>query len=270
MNAYELKQEARRERLLAIAAKLEREGNSRYARARELASCIPMGQPMLVDHYSYGRDRNFRARIHSMTGKAFEQMDAAKDVARRAEAVGSGGISSDDPDAVAKLREQLVGIEALQAKMRAVNQVIRKHAKQGAPAQVAALVAMGYSEAAAREALAPDYAGRIGFPSYRLSNNNANANRIKQRIAQLEQRAAAVAANPEPVQREVAGVKVVEDPEANRLRLIFPGKPAEAVRARLKSNGFRWAPSEGAWQRQLSSGARYAAEQVLAALPAPK
>jgi prefoldin subunit 5 len=267
MNSYEQRQQARRDRLLSIAAKLEREGNSRYERARQLASCIPMGQPMLVDHHSYRSDRSFRERLRNMTGKAFAQMDAAKDLARRAEAVGSGGISSDDPDAVSKLRAQLAQVEALQAKMRAVNQVIRKNAKKGAEAQVAALVEMGYSEAAAREALAPDYAGRIGFPSYRLSNNNANANRIKQRIAQLEQRAAAVAANPDPVEREVAGVKVVEDPEANRLRLIFPGKPAEAMRAQLKSYGFRWAPSEGAWQRQLSSGARYAAEQVLAGLP---
>lgn len=266
MNAYEQRLEARRDRLLALAAKLEREGNSRYQRARQLADCIPMGQPMLVDHYSYKSDRNFRERIRNMTGKAFEQMDAAKDAARRAASVGTGGISSDDPEAIAKLRKQLSGIEALQEKMRKVNLAIRKGAKQGKDGQVAALVQLGYSEAAALDLLKPDFAGRIGYASYQLSNNNANANRIKQRIAQLEQRAAAVAANPDPVEREIAGVKVVEDPEANRLRLIFPSKPAEAVRAVLKSNGFRWAPSEGAWQRQLSSNARYAAEQVLSIL----
>lgn len=30
--------------------------------------------------------------------------------------------------------------------------------------------------------------------------------------------------------------------------VFFPTKPDEAVRGRLKSHGFRWAPSIGAWQ----------------------
>jgi hypothetical protein len=50
------------------------------------------------------------------------------------------------------------------------------------------------------------------------------------------------------------------------LRLIFPGKPSEPVRIALKSYGFRLAPSEGAWQRQLNNAARYGAECVLRVL----
>lgn len=34
----------------------------------------------------------------------------------------------------------------------------------------------------------------------------------------------------------------------NRVRLFFPGKPTEDVRARLKGWGFRWTPSLGCWQ----------------------
>lgn len=34
------------------------------------------------------------------------------------------------------------------------------------------------------------------------------------------------------------------------------------MRALLKSYGFRWAPSEGAWQRMLNDNGRYAAKQV--------
>lgn len=263
LNPYEQRQVARRERLLGLAEKLEREGNARYQRAKQLASAIPFGQPMLVDHYSYSRDRNYRNRIQSNFGKAFTQLDAAKDVRARAEAVGSGGISSDDPDAVAKLRAELAEVEAKQQAMKRANLAIRRLAKQGQAAQLAALVEQGYSEAIGLQLLKPDFCGRIGYPDYAISNNGANARRIKGRIEQLERRAAQVAANPEPIEREVAGVRMVEDPEANRLRLIFQGKPDAEIRATLKSNGFRWAPSEGAWQRQLSSGARYAAECVL-------
>ena len=40
------------------------------------------------------------------------------------------------------------------------------------------------------------------------------------------------------------------------------GKPDEQTRAELKSWGFKWAPSQGAWQRMLNDNGRYAAEQV--------
>ena len=35
------------------------------------------------------------------------------------------------------------------------------------------------------------------------------------------------------------------------------------VRDILKSNGFRWAPSVGAWQRQLNNNGKYAVERVV-------
>jgi hypothetical protein len=51
-----------------------------------------------------------------------------------------------------------------------------------------------------------------------------------------------------------------------RLQLFFDGKPDENTRSILKSNGFKWAPSQGAWQRQLNSNAKYALEKVEKAL----
>ena len=57
--------------------------------------------------------------------------------------------------------------------------------------------------------------------------------------------------------------KVVENTEIMRLQLIFDGKPEPEVRDILKSNGFRWAPSQGAWQRQLTNNAKYALKCVM-------
>ena len=57
-----------------------------YDRARQMAEAIPFGQPVMPDHYSYGRDRGTATKIHDTYGRAFEGMDEAKDLARRAEA----------------------------------------------------------------------------------------------------------------------------------------------------------------------------------------
>ena len=43
--------------------------------------------------------------------------------------------------------------------------------------------------------------------------------------------------------------------------------PDEATREALKSNGFRWSPKAGAWQRQLTSNAYYAADYMKAIAP---
>jgi hypothetical protein len=107
MNAYEEKLEARRERLEARAARLSAEGRAKFSSGMERLRAIPFGQPMLVDHYSYKRDRNYRAKASASIDKGCELLKASEEVARRAESVGTGGISSDDPEAITKLREQL-------------------------------------------------------------------------------------------------------------------------------------------------------------------
>ena len=66
---------------------------------------------------------------------------------------------------------------------------------------------------------------------------------------------------------EFDGGKVEANTEANRLQIFFEDKPDEATREVLKSNGFRWSPKAGAWQRQLTSNAYYAADYVKAIAP---
>jgi hypothetical protein len=267
MNAYEAKQEARRERLEARADRLRGEASSAFKRAdlSEAATGIPFGQPILVGHHSEGRHRAVIARANRALDKGIALNKAANEAASRAASVGSGGISSDDPDAVAKLRAELAKLEDQHAKEKAINVAIRKNAKAGREAQIAAIVALGFSAGLAGKLLEPPYpGGPIGIPSYSLSNRSANMSRIKDRIAYLERIAAQRAAAPEPiiVKESVAGLEIIENLEANRLQLGFPGKPPASVIAVLKARGFRWAPSVGFWQRHLSNGAKWAAESV--------
>ena len=261
MNEYEKKQADRKARMQDRADSLQREANATHTRARKMAEAIPFGQPIQVGHHSEKRDRNYRGKIHNTFGKAFALQDHAQEIARKAAAVGTGGISSDDPDAIAKLRAELDAATVSQERMKAANKAIRANAKKGPDAQVSALVALGFSEAAAREAITPDFCNRVGFPAYALSNNSANMRRIEQRIAALE-----ATRKRSTVEKEGAGFTYREDTEENRVMFQFPGKPAADVRDLLKRHAFVWSPSRDAWVRKLTPAAIYAGKEVFAAL----
>lgn len=58
--------------------------------------------------------------------------------------------------------------------------------------------------------------------------------------------------------------QVIRNKADMRLQLIFNGKPDEATRTALKSNGFRWAPSCMAWQRLLNDNAECSLRRITA------
>jgi len=256
MNSYEMRQEERRERLEAAAARARAESDRRSKVAHDLLDMIPPGQPILVGHYSERGHRAHLRKVDRNIAKSIEADKLAKDFARRADAVGSAGISSDDPDAVAKLKEQLVELEAEQARKKAVNAAHKRFLKDPASLDGADL---SDADKARIRNYKPAYSWEPHpYPPYSMQNANANIRRIKQRIADLQQNA-----GRESSERVVGDVRIVRDAEDNRLRLIFPGKPDDALRAKLKGHGFRWSPMAGAWQRQLSPAAEWAAERVL-------
>lgn len=91
---------------------------------------------------------------------------------------------------------------------------------------------------------------------------------LRRRQAKAER--AAVVASDEGGHKEkvVNGVRCVLNKTLDRVQLIFPEKPSADERALLKSNAFRWAPSVGAWQRQLTQNGVWAAERVLKSVEA--
>jgi hypothetical protein len=161
-------------------------------------------------------------------------------------------IASNDPDALDKLREKLAGLERAQETMKQANKIIRAK-----PLDMPALIALLGSEAAAQEITAPGHFGGPGFASFSLSNNNANIKTVRDRIATLEK-----LKDRENAVHEYEGLRVVENVEAVRLQLFFDEKPDDTMRASLKRHGFRWAPSVGAWQRQLTNNALYSFRQL--------
>lgn len=256
---YAERKAAKIARLEARAAKAREDGESRISQARRIGDMIPMGQPILVGHHSEGRHRRDIARIQNGYTKGFEALKQADDLEHRASvAESNSAISSDDPEALVRLREKLSKIERAREQMKLCNATIRKHAKSGPDAQVAALVALGwFGEARARDLLKPDFCGRIGFADFELTNTGAEIRRIKARIAGLE------TLSTQPVRAPETIGDVTIDEGDNRVRIRFPGKPAAEVRTDLKRSGFRFAPSEGAWQRQASNAAWYEARRIV-------
>ena len=255
MNPYETKQAARRERLEAAAARLEARSQAATARSRAILAPIPLGQPILVGHHSEGPHRRALARADAAMRRAGQASALAARLHAQAAGVGAAGISSDDPEAADKLRARVAALERKQAGFKAVNAAIR----QGGTAdeQVARLVALGLTDATARKVLVPDFAGRVGIAGYALTNNAANIRRLTARLADLDRHA-----DDQTTEETIGGVRILDSVEANRVQVRFPGKPAADVRAFLKARGFRWAPSEDAWQRQRSTAARYHATQA--------
>jgi hypothetical protein len=130
--------------------------------------------------------------------KGFQELKKAEELELNLRGVGHGGISSDDPEAIEKLKAKL-----------------------------------------------------------ETAKNSREAKRIRDRIAALE-------VQRTRVYREYlfGTTKFVENVEANRVQIFFDGKPNYEMIQFLKSRGFKWARSIGAWQRMLNNAGIRAAQEV--------
>ena len=165
-------------------------------------------------------------------------------------------------DPIEELKKDIEHRETTQKIMKAANKII-KGGKATREEKILALLAIGISKDAAEKLFEKDFCGRIGFADYLLTNNLANIKRLKIRLTELEAKEVAKqeAATVETERKD--GVKVVQNREADRLQIFFPGKPDTKTISSLKSKAFKWSPSNGCWQRQLTANAIYAANQIL-------
>ena len=165
--------------------------------------------------------------------------------------IGTGGISADDKNAAEKLEAKLEGLIAHQERMKAVNAYYRKHKTlDGCPElpediinKLKASMSRHWRE------------GGPPFASYQLSYNNREIHRIRQRLEDLKNKS-------DFAGWVFDGGRAEANESENRLQLFFDEKPTDEQRQQLKRNGFKWAPSQSAWQRQLTKNAIYSAGQI--------
>lgn len=248
-NAFEEKRQKRVARLQERAAKKAAQAH-RLLHKHDALLGVMNGTPIVVGHHSERRHRRDLARIQRDTTAGFEAQREAQALAYRAEAAARNeAISSDDPNALEKLRAKLAELDANSERLGAELKVARKAIR-------------GMDKTAARVELLKlnldaklfGFFDAMGFlPT--LANASSERARLKARIAKLEEAATAA-----PQSTEINGVRIFE--EENRTRMQFPAKPSPAQIAKLKSHGFRWSPSAGTWQRHASSLAFQLATQI--------
>jgi hypothetical protein len=227
-------------------AKNEAASEQLYLKSKEMASMIPMGQPILVGHHSEKSDRRYRAKIDSTMLRSIEADRKAEYYADKAQTIRENdAIFSDDPEAILKLEQKLAMLKGTHEFVKAANKLVRKNDQEG-------FLKLKFAKPGMWEELRTRNWWGVGFGPFVLSNNNANIKRIEKRIAGLKALAETFA-----VDMTINGVRIFENRDAGRLQLLFDGKPAAEVIKQLKQHGFRWCRTEVAWQRHISSNAIY-------------
>jgi hypothetical protein len=261
-NPYETRRANRAQRLELAAQKAEALADATYNRWQVRAAAIPLGQPILIGHHSEKRDRNYRERNDAMLRRSFELRKRAQELRWNAAGMSAAGISSDDPDAIKLLKEELAETVKKHEANKARNKAWR------AKDRVAALGKLGYT---------PEQVETLGAkglvtPDYRIALDNAKIKRLEKRIKSLANRDALaeklIEETGNPI-REVAGGegwKVWDDLGENRTRVKFDRRLTRDEVKVMRAAGFLWAPSASAWQRKFSAwtGAlgKNAAEQI--------
>ena len=253
MNDYEQRKQDRIDRLREKASKARAQSDALWKESEVMASAIPVGQPI---HGS--TDQRYRDRMMGKMEKSFAAMDKAEYYERRAQAAEDNtAISSDDPEAIAKLTAKLQELRASQEYMKAVNDYYKANGTcQGFP---------GLSDETAtklEDGMKYHPWDKKPFASASLSNNNRNIRATEKRIQQLTE-----AQELGYTGWVFEGGRVETNTEKNRLQIFFDEIPDEDVRKELKSCGFKWARSQGAWQWQLTDNAIRAASYIKAIQP---
>jgi hypothetical protein len=166
-------------------------------------------------------------------------------------------IRSEDSGAVQQLQARIAEAGQLQERMKSANKIVRER-KLTEDEKIARLGAeCGIPPDGARQLLKPNFAGRIGFPNYKLTNNGANLRRMQERVKTLTKEGARSS-----VTVEFPGGRMEDNAEDCRIRIYHDAKPAAEVIKKLKMHGFHWSARLTCWSRLRNESARYYASQV--------
>lgn len=165
-------------------------------------------------------------------------------------------IKSNDEHAEELLEEKIADLSEEQERMKRVNAYYRKHSTLDGCEDLS-------WEAVQRLKSSMENCTweRSPYPTWALSNNRQNLKRYEERLENLRKRK-----EKGTTETKHEWYSVVENADMMRLQFFFEDKPSKTVREILKTNGYHWAPSVEAWQRQLTGNAQYSAKRVMEAL----
>lgn len=247
---YEEKKQARIDRLNNMAEKASAGSMEAFNRGYNLTKDIPLGQP------------NIRGALTGVMNKARNAMDRscslsdkANYYAEKAQAAESNtAISSDDPNCIEKLQEKIDKLKNKQEYAKAINAYYRKNG-----------TCKGFRDLTEERAEKLDKSIKESFsweqrpfPSYELTSIN---NKIKAAQARIDQINRVEAMPDEIIKYDLCEIE--SSAETNRVAIIFYERAPETIIDELKSNGFKWAYSEGKWQRFRSPYSLRLAKRII-------
>ncbi len=203
-------------------------------------------------------------RMRSADKRLDEAMAFYERGVKRLKKLAKGPVDNSTQAQLTQAKSKLAQREKAQEQMKAANKVLRSKKLKDSEKR-AQLLDIGLTDKQIDALNKPDFAGRTGFKTFELSNNNAEIRRLRQRVDALESQSAAAKSTggSESVAFEDGHIEL--DHAAGVLRIKHDEKPPQETIRALKGKGFRWSPKNQAWQRKLTPSARYDAEDITGA-----
>lgn len=171
-------------------------------------------------------------------------------------------IASDDPLAVEKMEAHIEYLKEQHEKHVKWNRSIKQNGDaskcEGMSESLKAEITMHIKKH-------PYFGNRYFY----TDNENADIRSKVQRLERMKKArelASKQAENGTCHELQTEALRLVVDNTIARVQLIFKDKPEEETRAKLKANGFRWSPSNGAWQRINTPNGIAVAKRIFAEL----
>lgn len=215
---YEERKERKKKIYQERVEKAEQKSKEHYSNYEKTSSMIPLGQPILTDHYSANRHRKDINKMDNAIRKSVAENEKAEYYRNKIDNIeNNNAISSDDPKAIERLDKKIQELEQY-----------RIEVKKGE------------------------------HSTYTLQRISAEIRRLKDRKKELQEL-------DELKFEEITfnGGKVIHNKEVNRIQILFDNKPDENIRNILKQNGFKWARTQGAWQRLFNKNGIRAMKYVI-------
>ena len=236
---YDERKQARIDRLENAAKKASRGSTEAFNRSHNMTKDIPLGQPNIN-----GALTGVMNKARNATDKSCELSNKADYYAEKARAAENNtAISSDDPNCIEKLEQKIETLKIKQEYAKAINAHYRKNG-----------TCKGFRDITEERAEKLDKSIKESYswehrpyPSYELTSINNKIKAAQERIDQIK----CVEAMPDEIIKYDL-CEIESSTETNRVTITFYERAPETLINELKSNGFKWAYSEGKWQRLRS------------------
>lgn len=192
-----------------------------------------------------------------------ENFEKSEAILRQIRSVGTGPIDFADPHAEEMLTERIALLQSELDACKEANAYYRKHKTlEGCPG-----ISEHHREWLTRPGVFHSGDGtplelyKDPYTSYHLTSIRNRLKAANQRLEEYHNRQQKAQQGGDDLKFD--GGEIVRNAELNRLQIIFDDIPDDDTRTALKRNGFRWSPSNKAWQRQLTEAAERAALSIV-------